>query len=84
MFLAKSFVTLKMKSKQALMKLNPSSLSAAGDFICMADFIHEVDLFHCKTDLAEKRTDFFVEICPFFPEEPNGLDATNVTISFCH
>ena len=29
-------------------------LSAEGDFICEADFIHAVDLFRCKTDLVEK------------------------------
>ena len=35
------------------MKLNPS-LFAEGDFICEADFIHEVDLSRRQTDLVEK------------------------------
>ena len=69
----KSFTSLTMKSKQAWMKSKFSNfdeiksvfISAVGDFICEADFIHEVDLFRRKTDLVEKSTNLVSRLMLF-------------------
>ena len=51
----KSFTLLTMKSKSCgFDEIKSVYLSAAGDFICNADFIRAVDLFRRKTDLVEK------------------------------
>ena len=64
-YLMKSFAFLTMKSKQVWIisslrsnEIKSVLISAAGDLICVAAFIHTVDLFRRKTDLVEKSTCF--------------------------
>ena len=69
----KSFATLTMKSKQVWMKSKPCGfdeiksvyLSAAGDFICKADFIHDSGFIPSKTDLDEKNTNLLSRLVFF-------------------
>ena len=69
----KSFAALTMKSEQVWMKSKPCGfdeiksvyLSAAGDFICKADFIHDSGFIPSKTDL-DKKHQSFIKIGVFF------------------
>ena len=74
----KSFTLFTMKSKTSLDEIKAYGLdeiksvflSAKGDFICKADFIHAVDLSRRKTDLVKKR--LFRRIV-FFLAESEGF-----------
>ena len=68
----KSFTLFTMKSKEVWMKsslysdeIKSVSISAEGDFICEADFIHKVDLSRHKTDLVEKSTNLVSRLMLF-------------------
>ena len=55
-----------MKSKPyGFNEIKSVLISAEGDFICEADFIHEVDIFRHKTDLVEKTANFVSKLRSF-------------------